>query len=99
MEQNDQIPLAMCWYDEVQWKLLKELDPDGTDDTYEEWRRNASEAFAELRATGQDIIKISIRMDEFLAWCEENNREPVSSSRSAYAAFKLQQKNQQNETD
>ncbi|WP_260295397.1 hypothetical protein [Sedimenticola hydrogenitrophicus] len=98
MEQNDQMRLAMCWYDEAQWKLLKELDPDGTDDTYEVWRKSASEAFSELRASGQDIVKISIRIDELLAWCEENGYEPVSSSRSAYAAFKLQQNNERNKT-
>jgi hypothetical protein len=82
MNHHGNVKIGMCWFDEVQWKLLKELDPEGTDDSYTEWRKQANKAFSELRASGQDIVKVSIRIEELLAWCEENDCEPVSSSRA-----------------
>lgn len=98
MVHDEKMKLGMCWFDEEQWNLLKDLDPDGTDDTYSDWRKRANEAFSELRASGQDIVKVSIKIEELLAWCEERGCEPVSSSRSEYAGFRLQQKVKRNET-
>lgn len=98
MDHDDEMKFGMCWFDEEQWNRLKVLDPDGTDDTYEEWRKNANEAFSELRDSGQNIVKVAIKIDEFLAWCEENNCKPVGSSRSEYAAFKLRQIHERNKT-
>jgi hypothetical protein len=98
MNQSEQIQVGMCWFDEEQWQLLRKLDPEGTDNTYEEWRKQANEAFSELRAAGQNIVKVSVNVDELLAWCKENGRDPVSSSRSEYAAFKLRKKNEANQT-
>ncbi len=92
MHHHEQPILGMCWFDEDQWNRLKKLDPDGTDETYDEWRKSANKAFSELRAAGQNIVKVSIKVDELLVWCEDNNCEPISSSRSEYAAFKLNQK-------
>ncbi len=31
-------PALAHWYDETQWNILKELDPDALDDSYETWR-------------------------------------------------------------
>lgn len=96
MDHDEKIEIGICWFDEEQWSLLKELDPDDMDDTYEDWRKSANEAFSEIRASGQKIVKVAIKINELLAWCEENNCKPVSSSRSEYAAFKLQQVHERN---
>lgn len=84
----------MCWFDEEQWLLLKALDPDGTDDSYQEWRKQASSAFSDLRAAGHDIVKVSVKINELMTWCKEHGREPDSSSRSEFAAYKLRTKQQ-----
>lgn len=90
--------LGVCWFDEEQWLLLKELDPEGTDNSYEEWRKQANSALAELRAAGHNIVKVSVRINELMAWCKEHGRDPDSSSRSEFAAFKLLIKEEKNQT-
>ncbi|MCP8690050.1 hypothetical protein [Marinobacterium sedimentorum] len=96
MDHDENIEIGMCWFDEEQWNLLRELDPEGTDDTYEDWRKNANKAFYDIRASGHKIVKVAVKIDEFLAWCEEKNYEPVSFSRSEYASFKLRQAHEKN---
>ena len=87
---NPEMELALCWFDREQWQLLKGLDPDGTDDTYEDWRRQASEAVDMLRSSGTRVRKIHVRVAELVAWCEERGLKPDSSARAEYAAFLAQ---------
>lgn len=70
----------------------KKPDHEGTDDTYGDWRKSASSLFCELREAGQDVIKVSVKTNKFLAWCEERGLKPVQSSRSEYAAYLLEQR-------
>ena len=81
--------LAMCWYDEAQWHILKALDPDALDDSYEAWRKNATRALHEMSQTDHKIGKVSIKIDAFLKWCEDCGVEPNAQSRSTYAAWKF----------
>lgn len=87
---DSDVEIAMCWFDEDQWKLLAELDPDGTDESYEQWRREATKAVDRIRAEGQKVRKVAIRISDFSAWCKEEGAEPNSSARAEYAAFLLQ---------
>jgi hypothetical protein len=89
---NSKAVLAMCWYDEAQWKILKELDPDSIDESYEVWRKNATRALQELTATGHRINKVGVRIDGLLDWCDERGLEPNAESRSAYATWILQRR-------
>ncbi len=84
--------LAMCWYDEAQWNILKELIPDALDDSYETWRKTADRALQEMTQAGHNIKKVSVKIDVFLRWCEQRGVEPNGESRSAYAAWKLQRR-------
>lgn len=82
--------LAMCWYNEEQWNILKQLEPDALDDSFETWRKNANRALQEMTQAGHNIKKVSVKIDVFLRWCEERGVESNAESRSAYAAWKLQ---------
>jgi len=88
---SDETPpaLAMCWYDETQWNILKQREPDALDATYEAWRKNATRALQEMAGAGHKIQKVAIKIDAFLRWCDERGVEPNAESRSAYAAWKL----------
>ncbi len=90
---NDEPALAMCWYDEEQWNILKKLQPDTLDDSFETWRRNANRALQEMIQAGHNIKKVSVKIDVFLRWCQERGVEPNGESRSAYAAWKIQHRN------
>ena len=92
------VEIGMCWFDEEQWKLLAELDPDGTDDSYEEWRREATKAVDNIRSQGHKVTKVAIRTHEFSAWCKEKALEPNSSARAEYASLLLRVKRESEKT-
>jgi hypothetical protein len=92
VDDHEKIRIGICWFDEAQWSLLKKLDPEGTDDTYDDWRKSASSLFYELREAGQDVIKVAVKTNKLLAWCEERDLKPVQSSRSEYTAYLLEQR-------
>ena len=94
MDKNNDIQLALCWFDKVQWKLLAEIDPDGVDDSYEEWRKNANKAITNFAANGKKLVKVSIKVAELQEWCKNNGVEPNSSSRSEFAAMLAQQRHE-----
>ena len=85
---------TICWFDEGQWKLLAKLDPNGVDDTYSQWRKNANKAFSELKENGFKVQKVSVITTELEEWCKERNIEPNSKSRSEYAAFLAQKRHE-----
>jgi hypothetical protein len=65
-------------------------DRDQMESDYEEWRANAEVQVAGLRAQGQDVRKIDIELDEFVAWCKSKEVPVNADSRSRYAAYKVQ---------
>ncbi len=86
MNNINDIEFAFCWFDKEQWQLLAKIDPDGVDDSYEEWRKNTNSAITEFEASGQKVIKVSIKTSELQKWCQETGVEPNSKSRSEFAA-------------
>ncbi len=91
-EQN--IVFSIAWFQPEEWHKLKETvaDPSTLDDCYEDWRKSATSTINELRANGQKVEKISIKIDRLLEWCKENNREPDSKARSEFAALLSQKR-------
>ena len=75
MNNDTHLNLAFCWYEPDEWLDIKKfaVDADKQDDTYEEWRANANKAIKNIRASGQNVVKISMKADEFFAWCKDNN--------------------------
>jgi len=94
MNNDNEIIYTICWFDEEQWELIAKLDPNGVDDSYSQWRKNANKAFSELKENGFNVQKISVTTTELEKWCQERNVEPNSKSRSEYAAFLAQQRNE-----
>ena len=92
LKMNPDIEIAVCWFDRDQWRLLKELDPDGMDDTYEEWRSQATEAVNSIRSQGGKVGKINIRASEFIKWCESEGVKPDHSARAKYGTFMLRKR-------
>ena len=92
---NDEtINYGVCWYQPEQWDRLKEIseDREELEDTYNEWRRNASKAIAELGAQGQKIKKVKIDLEALLYWCNGQDRPVNGKSRSEYVAYLMKTK-------
>ncbi len=86
---KQKVVYSFAWFQPNEWHHLKEIidDPSSLDDTYEEWRKNAESAIGELRANGQTVKKISIKISELLTWCESKGIKPDGKARSEYAAL------------
>ncbi len=93
MEEEHQI-VGVCWFQPEQWDRLKEIsdDRDALEDSYEEWRRNASSTIHELMAVDQIIEKVKINLEELLIWCNEKGVLVNSESRAEYVALLMRQK-------
>ncbi len=98
MDTDNDIQFSLCWFDKEQWELLAKIDPDGVDDSYEEWRKNANEAISNFSANGQNLVKVSIKVAELQEWCKNKGFEPNSSSRSEFAAMLSQQRHENKKT-
>ncbi|MGB5540627.1 MAG: hypothetical protein WBO37_11095 [Gammaproteobacteria bacterium] len=87
MNNEEEYEFAFCWLDEEQWKLLAELDPDGVDDSYEAWRKNASRALSGIQASGKKVRKVSIKISRLQEWCNKKGLEPNSKARAEYVSM------------
>jgi len=98
MNNENDIALAFCWFDKEQWQLLAKIDPDGVDNSYEEWRKSANSAISKFEASGQKITKVSIKISALQKWCQERDIEPNGKSRSEFVAMLAQQRDENNKT-
>ena len=91
---EQQIVYSFAWFQPEEWQCLKETvdDPNTLDDTYQEWRHNAENAISELRANGEQVKKISIKISKLVSWCESKGIKPDSKARTEYAAFLADQR-------
>ncbi len=94
MSTENKIEFALCWFDQEEWEKLAQVDPDGVDNSYEEWKKGANKAIS----NGQKVRKISIKIADLVKWCEENGKSPNSSSRSEYVAMLAQRRNENKKT-
>ncbi len=85
--------VGVGWYTPDQYSLLKAFasDPEALCSTFEEWLAKAEETFAEL-AKEKDIQpkKVSVDVQELLAWCQERGRPCDGKSRAVFLREKVQ---------
>jgi len=98
MNTEQEIEIAFCWFDREQWEQLALVDPEGVDNSYEEWKKGANKAISNFILNGQKLRKISIKTTELVKWCQEKDQAPNSSARSEYAAIVAQQRNDRKKT-
>ena len=86
-----ELSVAFCWYQPDEWEKLKATaaDKENLDDTYDEWKSNASRAIQDLRDEGQHIQKVSIKIEQLEVWCEEEGVDNISQARTQYAVHLL----------
>ena len=94
MHVDDENIYTLCWFYEEQWNLISKLDPNGVDDSYSQWRKNASKAFLELKENGMKVQKVLVRTAEFSKWCQEKNINLDSKSRAEYAVFLAEERHE-----
>ena len=95
MEDKSAVQIAFCWFQEDEWTALKKIDPDSMDNSYDEWLKGANKAINSFQTQGSVVKKVTIRVSDLIAWCNERSLNPDSQSRSQYAVYLLQLRNQQ----
>ncbi len=85
---------SFAWYSPEEWQKLKDIvsDPDSLDESYEDWRKAASNSIAQMREQGMEVVKISVKITELIEWCSSRGKEPDSEQRAEFAAYKIQKK-------
>jgi hypothetical protein len=85
--------VGVAWYEPDQWQqlLAVSVDRDKLEETYAEWVQDAEKVIKELRRQGVQVVKVRVKIDELVAWCQRQNISVNGEARSQYAAYKLQQ--------
>ena len=85
--------VGIAWYEPDQWQqlLAVSVDRDKLEETYDEWVQDAERVIRELRRQGVQVVKVRVKIDELVAWCQSQNISVNGEARSQYAAYKLQQ--------
>jgi len=91
---TDEMYYAFCWYKEEQWERLKEIavDPESIEDSYAEWKKKADKAIIAFRNSGINVKKISVDTEALLLWANEHERPLDGDARAEYAAFRLKER-------
>ncbi len=91
---DEETIFGICWFQPEQWERLVEISEDREilDDSYDEWRKNTSRTFDEIRSHGKSVQKVRVNLEDLLAWCNENGLPVNGRSRANYAAFLLESK-------
>ena len=89
-----QLKLGIAWYRPEQWSRLLEVSEDREDleRTFAEWEQQAEEKLRALRAEGLDIKKVTIEVEELLAWCQNRVLSVDASARSHYVSDLLRKR-------
>jgi hypothetical protein len=85
--------VGVAWYEPDQWQqlLAVSVDRDKLEETYDQWVQDAERVIKELRRQGLHVVKVKVKIDELVAWCQSQKISVNGEARSQYAAYKLQQ--------
>jgi hypothetical protein len=85
--------LSFYWYpseDDFKKMKLHAEDSAKLHATYAEWLAAAEYGFKQMQSRGnQQIIKIKVSTNDFLAWCKADNRNINAASRNEFSHHKL----------
>jgi hypothetical protein len=94
MKPSGELKLGIAWFRPEQWSRLLEISEDRADleETFAEWEGLAEEKLRGLRAQGLAVEKVTIDVEEFLAWCKSRGLSVDASARSQYVAEVLRKR-------
>ena len=80
--------IALAWYRAEDWERLRRLCPDWDkmQDSYEEWRADATDTERKMKRYGYTVIRFVVDPDELAGWCAIRGLTPTSDIRAKYVA-------------
>ncbi len=87
---------GIAWFDSEQWQRLREVaaDPETLEDSHAEWLDVANRALRDLRSQGLTLEKVPLKIEELIAWSNEEGRPIDSAARAQFAALELRRARQ-----
>jgi hypothetical protein len=85
---------AIPWYKPEQWTRWREIsdDRDGMSEAYDHWLHGANHAIREFTKSGLEVHRVTIDVDEFIAWTEREGVSIDGHARAEFASNKLGKK-------
>lgn len=77
---------GMAWYEKEDWAAIKKqsADSDSFADSFENWLASSEKTKSFFEKEGYEVVKVFLKYDEILNWCEIKNCKLHESSRSRY---------------
>ncbi len=87
MNRPENLAVAMAWYRQEQWALLRAVsaDSDQLEATYDEWLVFATRQVRDLESRGIRVQKIEVEVGSLTRWCESESRVVDGDARAEYA--------------
>ena len=81
-------PVGIAWYAREDYGRILEVmaDADLMPDTFDAWSERATEVEAQLKARGFRVLRVALRPEAFLAWCQASDVPADAEARCQYAA-------------
>jgi hypothetical protein len=85
-ERPPSVVTGVTWYSPDEWSIIPDhvADPETFDYPYQEWLNNAEKTVERLQDAKTRVYRILFRIDDFLVWCHQKNKQPNSEARSEY---------------
>lgn len=86
MEQAPQA-IGITWYELEDFPRIKAVmaDANRLHGTYSEWRLAAEQLERKLRREGKFVVRVPLRADEFVAWCQARGLHVDAQARMQFA--------------
>ena len=83
--------VGVAWYTAETWAQVKAaaFDSERFEATFAEWETMATEAFAELKATGTNLVRFNVVPADLLAWCLAHNKRNDAAARAEFVSEQL----------
>lgn len=82
--------IGIAWFNENDWEEWKKISEDKLEEKYDDWLIEAFLAKSKFENDGFTVKQVNITPVNFKNWCQKNNKQLDSSSRSQYVSELLQ---------
>ena len=86
--------IGVAWYSRDTWVRLSRAapDPEGFEDTYEDWLLMWHEAAAKLQEAGINPDRVEVDFESFRDWCATHALSLDSAARAQFVSEELQRR-------
>ena len=85
------LEIVVAYYHESEWAKWQDQCQDGAaffTDSFATWKAMADILVCEKRCIGYVVQTVEIGIDEFMVWCQQNQRGTESKARAEFASYR-----------